>query len=154
MSAMMRSVLMFNGNLGNSMWLRALGGPVGRCVSVMLNKNIYTEVGPWLSSNVFNCVGYSFVLVLAFFAVNGAVEHETKPRLCCARRSATHLISEGTVCEYRSMLCSSAYTVPFGPKNRRSSVLDTYLEYTVVHKRLLVGGTLMESRHPWEQRPQ
>ncbi|CAM9154206.1 unnamed protein product, partial [Sphacelaria rigidula] len=43
MSAMMRSVLMFNGNLGNSMWLRALGGPVGRCVSVMLNKNIYTE---------------------------------------------------------------------------------------------------------------
>lgn len=44
MSAMMRSVLMFNGNLGNSLWLRALGGPVGRCVSVMLNKNIYTEV--------------------------------------------------------------------------------------------------------------
>lgn len=27
------------------MWLMALGGPVGRCVSVMLNKNIYTEVG-------------------------------------------------------------------------------------------------------------
>ena len=49
MSAMMRSVLMFNGNLGNSLWLMALGGPVGRCVSVMLNKNIYTEVGavPW-----------------------------------------------------------------------------------------------------------
>lgn len=45
MSAMMRSVLMFNGNLGNSLWLMALGGPVGRCVSVMLNKNIYTEVG-------------------------------------------------------------------------------------------------------------
>lgn len=44
MSAMMRSVLMFNGNLGNSLWLMALGGPVGRCVSVMLNKNIYTEV--------------------------------------------------------------------------------------------------------------
>ncbi|CBJ29686.1 non-ribosomal peptide synthetase modules [Ectocarpus siliculosus] len=43
MSAMMRSVLMFNGNLGNSLWLMALGGPVGRCVSVMLNKNIYTE---------------------------------------------------------------------------------------------------------------
>ena len=44
MSAMMRSVLMFNGNLGNSLWLWALGGPVGRRVSVMLNKNIYTEV--------------------------------------------------------------------------------------------------------------
>lgn len=44
MSAMMRSVLMFNGNLGNSLWLMALGGPLGRCVSVMLNKNIYTEV--------------------------------------------------------------------------------------------------------------
>lgn len=44
MSAMMRSVLMFNGNLGNSLWLMALGGPVGRYVSVMLNKNIYTEV--------------------------------------------------------------------------------------------------------------
>lgn len=44
MSAMMRSVLMFNGNLGNSLWLMALGGPVGRRVSVMLNKNIYTEV--------------------------------------------------------------------------------------------------------------
>lgn len=48
MSAMMRSVLMFNGNLGNSLWLMALGGPVGRCVSVMLNKNIYTEVGVYV----------------------------------------------------------------------------------------------------------
>lgn len=44
MSAMMRSVLMFNGNLGNSLWLWALGGSVGHRVSVMLNKNIYTEV--------------------------------------------------------------------------------------------------------------
>ncbi|CAM9583172.1 unnamed protein product, partial [Discosporangium mesarthrocarpum] len=43
MSAMMRAVLMFNGNLGNSLWLWALGGPVGNRVSVMLNKNIYTE---------------------------------------------------------------------------------------------------------------
>ncbi|CAM9806510.1 unnamed protein product, partial [Phaeothamnion confervicola] len=43
MSAMMRAVLMFNGGLGNALWLRLLGCRAGTRLTVMLNKNIYTE---------------------------------------------------------------------------------------------------------------
>lgn len=44
MSANVRSVLLFTGNSGNSLWLAALGGSIGSRVCVMLKKNVDTEV--------------------------------------------------------------------------------------------------------------
>lgn len=49
-SANMRSVLLFSGNSGNSLWLSALGASVGSRVCVMLKKNFDTEV-PYGSLN-------------------------------------------------------------------------------------------------------